>query len=378
MLVLMNKTVRIKQFEEKDKAEVVRLLSDFYNNIDSEPDWKHHYIDSPAGESIISLIECCPDNGIFGHFSVIKILTSVFGQTIIGGKGEGEIVDLKSFKRLIEEGVEVEFGISNDLVQHATKKAFSDGVKIICTNPNDFALKSHLKCGYKNLKHKFSIFIFPFSTKYAEHVIGKRVKIEFLAKLLGYLLRAVLFAFQKLTILFSKNDDIEFEYINEFDERIDDIFSRFVEYNKCVTTDRNYRHLNWRFSSEQYKNILVKHNGEIIGYMVLSLFKNSNGFTEVNVVDYILTSDNWKLFRNIVLKIMIFAMKEKCDLLRINYMHDYKERFGISRILSRLLFLKREDRRNIVLTYSNELSVDASEVLNVNNWFFTDLYFEDY
>ena len=59
-------------------------------------------------------------------------------------------------------------------------------------------------------------------------------------------------------------------------------------------------------------------------------------------------------------------------------MHDYKERFGISRILSRLLFLKREDRRNIVLTYSNELSVDASEVLNVNNWFFTDLYFEDY
>ena len=79
-----------------------------------------------------------------------------------------------------------------------------------------------------------------------------------------------------------------------------------------------------------------------------------------------------------ILEVVKKAESEGADFIRLNYMYDYKERFGLSGILRRLMNTQRPDRRNIVVFDSGMPDETRVKIEDAGNWLFTDLYFEGY
>ena len=372
----MSSSINIRPYRPDDKQAVFRLLSSFYASMSTEAEWRHLYMENPYGNAVISLAEKIPEKVIVGHYSVIKIPMTIFGKKITGGKGEGEIFDLQAIKKMLSEGNFIAKDISKRLLVQVMEGAKREGIEIVCTNPSDLALKSHLESGYKEVRHNFDIFVFPLKMKYIYHLLDKKIHAPFLSKLLSLALFPV-FRFTH-TFLKHKKDDVHFEQINSFDETSDMFIEKFLSAFDIITIDRNQKHLNWRFRNTEYLKFIIRSGGKNIGYAVLHIFKNPNGFMEANLADYLFLPDHWDKFSAAVGKAIRIAKDTGCDFLRINHMYDFKERFGVSRSLKNLLFLGRPDRRNIVVFVSEGLKELENSMLNADNWYFTDLYFEGY
>ena len=139
---------------------------------------------------------------------------------------------------------------------------------------------------------------------------------------------------------------------------------------------RDSEYLNVRFSNKEYKKFVVKQNNKPVGYVVMRVFINQNGFKEALLADYILASAYWDVFKDMVYEMIGVARKYNCDIFRVNHLYDYKKNFNISDMLKKVHFLKRPDQRNLVIFLSPLFAKGRSRALDINDWFFTDLYFE--
>lgn len=374
----MESNINIRGYEPQDKSGVVSLLSSFYANMDSERSWERLYMDNPYGRAIISLAQILPEKNIMGHYSVIKMPMTILGRECMGGKGEGEIFDFSAIRYLLSKGRRMIKNISTDLLKHSLEAAVKENLAIVCTNPSDLALKSHIESGYKILRHRLDIFVYVFNRKYMEHLLKEKIRIKAIRRLASCILSWTFLSLYNINVLFHGKPSIRLESIESFIGATDIFTERFSASFRPVSIERKQRHLNWRFGLSDYRKSIVKFNGKPVGYIVLHIFKNTNGFIEANLVDYLFLPESWNIFPSILAEVLKAAKKEGSDFVRINYIYDMKERFHLSDALKRLFFISRPDRRNLVVFLSPALAASEKEMLDINNWFFTDLYFENY
>ncbi|OGW77850.1 MAG: hypothetical protein A3I73_00130 [Omnitrophica bacterium RIFCSPLOWO2_02_FULL_45_16] len=374
----MESNISIRGYEAQDKEGVFSLLSSFYANMDSERSWEHLYMDNPYGRAIISLAQIRPEKNIMGHYSVIKMPMTVLGREYMGGKGEGEIFDFSAIRQLLHDKKILDRSFSADLLSHTVTESLKEGLKLICTNPSDLALKSHLEAGFKVIKQRFDIFIFVFSAKYFAHLLSEKAGLKGLGSAAGFVLAALYKLFYRINILFYQNGSILLEPFGSFNAVTDELYEKFSKSYGFITIERKQAHLNWRFGGNEYIKFIVKVDGQTTGYIVLHIFENPNGFKEAAVVDYLVLPHVWSKFAAVIVEILKVARKNGCDFLRLNYMYDMKERFMLSGLVKKLRFIGRPDNRNIVVFLSPELKQLENNVLDAGNWYFTDLYFEDY
>ena len=374
----MERTICIRKFKEEDKQGLVGLLSSFYTNITCIKDWENLYMLNPEGKAIISSAEDVTEKRIVGHLSIIRLPLLIFGRKYKAGKGEGEMFDLKFLKKLMEKGFWMPRGISTNLVKYTLENAIKEDIELVCTNPNNLALKSHLESGYEALKHKFSIFVLLLNRKYLIHLLIRKIKLKNVSKLLSfpifYLLKLVFFV-KTFCYRFTKIELIAF---NSFDNTTDNLAKESGLSDVCIMIEPKHTHMNWRFGSENYQKFFIKSRDKIIGYTVIHIFNNPNGFKEANIVDYLLLDNKWGEFRKLIVTLVNEAKRNGCELLRVNYMHDHKEQLGISRVFKTLGFLQKSDQRNIVIFLSENLRLFKNSIMDIKNWHFTDLYFEGY
>lgn len=374
----MENNINFRDYCPADKSKVFALLSSFYANISNEKSWENTYMDNPDGRAIISVAESLPQKKIIGHYSVIKMPMVVLKDRYLGGKGEGEIFDLSAIKELLHEGKPLNKSYSSDLLIHTLDSALKAGIKLVCTNPSDLALKSHLDAGFKIIKQRFDIFVFIFKSRYAGHLLSDKINFNVLRNIAALIFSAIFNLSFKINSFLYRNSRIALEDINSFNDETDRLAKRFSDEIKYIGIERSQKHLNWRFGADDYKKIVIKFNEKIIGYIVLHIFINVNGFKEANIVDYLIVPSQWDKFPVIITETLKMVKSLDCDFLRLNYMYDIKERFGVSNILKRLHFLNRTDRRNIVVFLSPELEKLKDRITQADNWYFTDLYFENY
>ncbi len=374
----MESSVRIRGYEAQDKGAVFSLLSSFYANMDSEASWERLYMDNPSGRAIISVVQEPLKKNIIGHYSVIKMPMTVFGKERMGGKGEGEIVDFSVVKQLLRDRSIPNRSFSAELLSHTVMESLNEGLKLICTNPSNLALKSHLEAGFKAIKQRFDIFIFVLSAKYFAHLLSEKSRLKVLSAAAGFALCAIYKLFHAITILYYRDSSISLEPFESFGDVTDELYEKFSRSYTFIAIERKRAHLNWRFGANEYSKFIIKIGEEAVGYMVLHIFVNPNGFKEANIVDYILLPRSWGKFAAIVVEALRIARKNSCDFIRLNYMYDMKEKFMLSKLIKKLRFIGREDKRNIVVFLSPELKQLEAKILDVDNWYFTDLYFENY
>ncbi|MBU1083744.1 MAG: hypothetical protein ABIG55_03640 [Candidatus Omnitrophota bacterium] len=373
----MERNINIRNYREEDTPAVVGLLSGFYDNVKTEEDWRRLYLDNPAGSAVISLAEETSGKKLIGHYSVIKMEMSVFGEKRFCGKGEGEIFDLPFLIGLLKRGVKIEPS-SEKLIRHTMNAALACGLEMVCTNPNDLALKSHIAAGYDSLRQEFSIFVLPLKSRYLSHVLTKKKNLAGTACFISSLVAPLIHFLYSVKVLFFGRTGVCLDPIGSFDSRTD-IFAEALGKDKhVIAIDRSAGHLNWRFGKEEYKKYVIRDGGKDIGYAVLHVFINPNGFKEACLVDYLFLPEGWGKFKGTIVKITEEAKKYDSDLLRVNYMHDRKETFGLAGVLKELFFTKRSDKRNITVFLSSQLEDEKEKILDIKNWFFTDLYFEGY
>ena len=374
----MKTVIRARSVDQGDDTKIVRLLSGFYKNINSRYDWKHLYLDNPDGQAVVSLIEESSGGRLIGHYSVIRMHFIAFGKRFLGGKGEGEIFDLSYIRSLMKKGQKIERGLSTRLVSHTLDGAMKEGIQIICTNPSELALKSHLDSGYETVEHEFRIFVLILNRRYLAHLLSERLKNRIVTDVSSCLFTMVLkFLFFMKTFL-KRGKKIGLMPITRFNESTDKFTEEFARSFDCIAIERNHKHLNWRFAGKEYRKFTVEYDSQTVGYVVLHVFTNPNGFKEACLVDYLFMKDYWVIFKDVIIKIVEEARKYECDLLRVNYMYDFKENFCISRIMKDLFFLQRYDKRNILISFSPQFEQEKHKILNIRNWYFTDLYFEAY
>lgn len=374
----MPESIQIRNFQARDTNEVFGLLSSFYANISSLGDWEALYLDNPHGRAVISLAEFLPEARIIGHYSAIKMPMCVLGQSCLGAKGEGEIFDLSLIKELVKKGVKIEAGLSTKVIGHTLQEALKENIKLVCTNPSGLALKSHVEAGFKVLKQDFDIFVRVFNKNYLSHLLSAKIGLKIIRDIIAGILAAGLRVFYFFKALSFKEGEVELEQFESFSPETDIFTGAFTRAFACITIERRHAHLNWRFQDKSYLKFLIKLQGEPIGYALLHIFKNPNGFREANLVDYFFLPQRWDKFAAAVNEISKVSCRNKCDLLRVNYLYDLKEKFGLSRKLKGLFFLRRPDPRNIVVYIAPQFIGRQAEILEANNWLFTDLYFENY
>ncbi|MBI4708373.1 MAG: hypothetical protein HY761_10705 [Candidatus Omnitrophica bacterium] len=370
----MNRLI-IRNFRENDQNNLRNIFSFLPGGIGFEHVFYKH---SGFGPAHISVIEDTERQRILGHYAILRVNWSVFGKVIPGGKGEGAALDPIGIAEAIKDGATVPNSLFSDLIKFSLNNSLDSGLEIICTNPNDLALSGHLDSGHIILEHKYKIFLFIFNWRYLAHLFSKRINLKFLNNVLGVLFFVTLkFAFFLKTLVI-KTINFEFEPIADFNEVSDALFNEFYIKNPCITINRQNNYLNWRLHDDRYKKFFIKYNGERIGYFVLDVFMNKNDFKEASLLDFIILPGYSGYFPALIRQIVSLARKEGCDLMRVGYVYDSKEKFNFSTYLQRLCFFSRLDKRNLTIFVSSKLGKMRKDLSDIRNWYFTDLYFEVY
>ncbi|MDR7857538.1 GNAT family N-acetyltransferase [Tissierella sp.] len=81
-------------------------------------------------------------------------------------------------------------------------------------------------------------------------------------------------------------------YIEKFDERFNDLFTRCIDKYKIITT-RKSEHLNWRFIDNpvnEYKTLAYIDDNKVLGYVVIKNYI-SNAITNGDIVDILAIND---------------------------------------------------------------------------------------
>jgi len=372
----MGQDILIRDHKKGDEGGLVKLLNPFFENISSINEWENFYQKGAGGAAAISVAEYLPDNKVFGHYAVLNTPMVIFGDKCMGGKGEGSVVDRAFVKKILQKGVKIETPILTDLIKHAVADAVQSGALIICSNPNNLALKAHMETGHAILNHRFDIFVLALKRRYLTHLISKKIKYQPAAAVLSFILFAAMSGLYHFKKIFSRKCSIRLAPFDLFDNTTDLVVEEFCKTYNCITMQRDREYLNKRFSSKEYKKFMVKIDEKVMGYVVMRVFVNKNGFKEALLLDYVLRPPCRDAFKDVIFEIVDVSKRYGCDILRVNYLHDLKDSFGIDNVLRKLYFLGRPDQRNLVIYLSPSLTGERSKILNINNWFFTDLYFE--
>ena len=368
--------IHVRSYQPGDERWLIPLLGTFYTHAATESAWRRLYFENPEGPAMISVAEDHREGVVFGHYSVIPMPLVSFGRRMLAGKGEAAIFDLARLRRMLAEGFEFPKDLPAKVVAHALSQAEAKGVACVLTNPNELALGSHRAAGFQVLPNRFETFVRVGSRRYLEHLLHKQLRNSFWA---GLGARAGMgLVGRRLSWKRRIPARLKMTQERSFEPWIGPLFQRFVDGTSCITIDRTARHLAWRFPEPEYRTWRVEEGGFCIGYAVVRTFTNPNGFKEAKLVDFLFLPNVWDRFPSVLDEVLGVAADESCDLFRVDYLYDGKERFGVSSILRKFRFISRSDPRNLVLYIPSSSPAEVLKLQDLQNWMITDLYFDGY
>lgn len=190
-------------------------------------------------------------------------------------------------------------------IEHLGKRGFALSYGF----PNSLSREGFLKQGYKKLRETEKLFkiVNP-------GIVSHRIKNRFLAKSASFLYGGLLDR-RKWTL--SKDAEC---YEVEENDKVNSEFSIIRNIRSRVLIDlcRSENYLRWRFDrhpGHEYKYLVAKRNGQVVGLAIVSLQKQSDGRNMGLIVDHIVRDSNQSCYEVLIHNSIIALKKQNCDII---------------------------------------------------------------
>ena len=363
-----------RDYQPGDEKQIVALMAPYWSHTISCDEWIHEYIGSPDGPTISRVCEI--DGRIVAHYALILMQMTVAGRNVLGGKGEGSIVD-KEYRKTsprLKHLLPPDRAIFTRLSREVWEAGIARGVDIMWGFPNKMALGGHLKAGWDNWVWNRRMLIRPVcimgTARFFTGIVPSRCQ-----SMLAYLAAGPLWFFTRRLRSFRHKRGATVVLVDEFDERVEYLWQRLAERHRFISINRNCHHLNWRFAHEPYLKVIMVSKGRVVGY-VIGLPEDNRGVHRLNIVDIVIDDD---LFSEIgqLLGGLLEATKTKIDLISISSYYsgcDYGER--LNKEVRKYFFPASRLRPQATIIKVNPVSGDENIIKNPANWFVSDLFRE--
>ncbi|MCL4429605.1 MAG: GNAT family N-acetyltransferase, partial [Chloroflexi bacterium] len=249
-----------RTFEKNDLPSLLELLRSNFNGWHSAQYWTWQYEENPNGSPITWVAE---DNGkIVGCYNLIPTKIRI-GQTSTKGAQAVDAAVDKSYRHA---------GIFKKLATNAIAQAKQEEIALVYAFPNEYSYRGQVRIGYRPM----SIIPKMYKVFHLDSVFEEYGFKGLLAQKAANLMEVI----QRITETMTNPELINSYYvkkIKDFDSRFDIFWSKIKESNNKILVERDATYLRWRYSrhpEKRYTTYICEKNGEIAGYIILSLEKN--------------------------------------------------------------------------------------------------------
>ena len=198
-----------------------------------------------------------------------------------------------------------------------------------------------------------------------------KTKSKTVNKLLTTIINSILSSAYKIEKMFYNYPDkrLNLQTVNRFDGAVDKLFHAVKNKFGCITY-RTKDVLNWKYankySSAEYKKIICKVEGELLGYIVYRTRVVDGGKKLTTVFDYLCSPERIDVFRALLEGAIVEIEKETSDSIEIMCSNKM-----LTPALKRLGFLGA-GKNQYALKYINENMIIKSTFINMaDKWHFT-------
>lgn len=246
-------------------------------------------------------------------------------------------------------------GVFSDLARSAYRLSAEKGIRFSCGNPGNGAVKNHIE----NLQW-IEVCKPPLLMKVVrwDAILRKHIKLPIV---LGRLVNKLAFIFEKS---YHVSQQIRFEYIEKFDDSIDDFWEKASGINK-ILIEKNKEYLNWRYCEnplKKYHVVLAKKNDEIVGFTVIDLQQIPS--MRAFIID-ILTLPDVEIGQALIREAISFSRKNNADTLLCTMLENTQ----YYDILRKMGFHKRKSDFRLCIRLYDE-RIPRNIILDPSNWYY--------
>lgn len=366
-----------RDYHQGDENQLVPLMSGHWSHIQNVEDWLHEYVESPDGPCVSRV---CEANGqIVGHYGLILMQMTVAGQKILGGKGEGSIVD-REFQREYVTQLRRLPPESRSIFERLSREVWTEGVSrgvgIMWGFPNQMALPGHLKAEWGTLLLNSVKLVRPLSSAGIARALARRISWKH--GIAGYLARLAAIPLSLAINLMrplKQPGNHEVVAVPHFDDRVDDCWQRIVERNPMISIDRTSRHLNWRFGHDSYVRVVCLSGDQVTGYAI-GLLNETDGIVDFRLIDLVVEDSAFQSIPKILVGLVSATGAKTIDLISAECIEgcDYQQRLQ-AELKKSLLFSSEGSEVTAILKINPQMS-DGDYLRNPKNWFISTLFHE--
>ncbi len=354
----MTDTVLMRTYREGDEEEINHHFNQVFNKQRTLDEWRWKFKDHPLSE--INLISLAEVNGkIVGHYAShpwqakykgrdLKLSSVVDNYVLPEFRGGFKGVQWEIFKQVCElnKAAGISYGIGFPNREH-----YVIGKRVL--KYNDFGTIPVL---FKRLSWRLAIQSrFP----WLPHMI----------------LDAICFFprfFHKQALEIGgaiRAESSQVREVDSFDERFDAFWDKIGAQYQIVGV-RNQEYLEWRYRKPgaNYKILVSEINGELVGYLVLSVVEEE-GERIGNIVDF-LADERVETGSTLIKHALLRFLAERVDYVRC-WMTEDKQ---VYRTLGRYGFIRRGDKqpvKGVFLIFDETLDPDFEFIGDIRNWYIT-------
>ncbi len=363
-----------RRFEYADVSQINHLFFQVFGRHRTEEQFSWEFLEIPGGPAEIWVLEDKSNSEIIGHYSLIPIQFSYFGELIQSGKTENTMIHPEYRKK----GIYIPFEM--DCINQA-KSDF----QLIWVSYSS-VIKTHKKAGYKPvgiLTHYIKVLkkdrLVKILSAATEPTRSNRI-IVFLARFAARLLTQILLLKGVQRSIF--DDKVYLKKMGDTDSISHDLEKlwKSAKRNYGITIDRHIHFLRWRIVNNPYINYdffgVLKHNN-LIGYVVLR--KNEvRGINMSTVVDLILDCKDQSVLDAVLHKVTNIYKGTDVDLINFptllsnNYINRSLRKNGFISIAKFRRFI--DGKKPLLMANLLSDRLDLVKVFDCNSWYFTEIF----
>lgn len=351
----MERMWSIRAYEKGDENGIFELMKAVYPEKKYDREkwmrwWKWMYMDNPAGDSRIWVVD---HNGkIVGSRLVILVKMEIAGGTVMASQN----IDLMTHPDYRRQG------IFSALEKKSFNQLKEEGIPITYSFPSNMSYPGYMKSRLFFDTNALQVMINPLNL---ENVLKRRIKNKFLLKIytvIGYLFINIFYREKKPPEV----DGLTLTKISSFDDRINDYWKKISnDHEIIVVRDKDY--LNWKYvdvPDVDYTIYLAEEDEEIRGYIVFGCAKQDqlSGY----IIDVIAPLDRPEIIHSLLSKAIKYFKEERADVIfckmiadKLFYKIFRKNGFVFSRFIIKSRFIVR----------INSPKISEAYLKDKKNWF---------